>query len=251
MPERSELDRRRQRAAWLALLAYGPESVAVGACALALHGIAGLPPSIRPEAALPRASNRHDRDGIRLRQFDDGMTVETVGGRKVVNVEWALAQAVPELPRANGLAVLDSALHTKAISRSGFELSHDAARGRRGVARRHDLWALADSRAESPLESFARLECTDAGLAPDTLQLPLTNRSGTVVARGDLAWRRRDGRWLIAELDGHDVHSDPQAVFDDRRRQNLMTGTGVVHLLRFTGRDRGSIASTVARTLAA
>ena len=33
-------DRRRRRAAWAALLAFGPEAVAVGPCALALLGVA-------------------------------------------------------------------------------------------------------------------------------------------------------------------------------------------------------------------
>ncbi|PJI93701.1 type IV toxin-antitoxin system AbiEi family antitoxin domain-containing protein [Luteimicrobium subarcticum] len=62
----------RRRAAWLALLAYGPEAIAVGSCALALHGIEGLPMTIRPEAALPDADRREPRSTLRLRRFDDG-----------------------------------------------------------------------------------------------------------------------------------------------------------------------------------
>jgi hypothetical protein len=250
-PDRADLPARRRRAAWLAMLAFGPDSVAVGPCALALHRVEGLPLTIRPEAALPRASNRRHRDGLLLRQFDDGMDVVEVDGRRTVSVEWALAQAVPELPREYGLAVLDSVLHRRLLDRAGLERAHEAARGRRGVATRHDLWELADHRAESPLESFARLECVEDGIGPHTLQLPLLGRDETVLGRGDLAWRRRDGRWLVAELDGADVHGTPRAVYADRRRQNLFTGTGAVHLLRFTGRDRGNIATTVRRALAA
>ncbi|MEK8227151.1 hypothetical protein NKG05_15360 [Oerskovia sp. M15] len=98
-----------------------------------------------------------------LRQFDDGMTMRALGGRRLVTLDWALAQAVPELPRENALAVLDSALHLGAISARGLEVAHDMSRGRRGVARTHDLWEVADGRAESPLESFGRLDCLDAG----------------------------------------------------------------------------------------
>src|SRR6476469_9571123 len=46
---RRDADHRRRRAAWLAMLAYGPSAISVGACALALHGVAGLPPDVVPE----------------------------------------------------------------------------------------------------------------------------------------------------------------------------------------------------------
>jgi hypothetical protein len=248
-PEKGEFDRRRRRAAWLALLTYGADAVAVGTCALALHGVAGLPATIQPEAALPRASNRRNRDAIRIRQFDHGMEIVMLGGCRVVTLRWALAQAIPELPRHHALAVLDDVLHRKLLPPAELRRAHDLARGRRGIASRHDLWEIADSRAESPLESFARLECIEEGIAPDTLQLPFRDLRGSVVARGDLAWSRPDGSWLVAEMDGTEVHSTPTAVFADRRRQNMLTDSGAVRLLRFTGQDVGRIATTVRRSL--
>lgn len=246
--ERSFSERRR-RAAWAALLAFGPEAVAVGACALALHEIQGLPASIRPEAALPRAVNRVDRAAMRLRQFDDGMTTTRVGSRRLVTLDWALAQAVPELPRANALAVLDSALHRGAIGSQGLEVAHHMARGRRGVARTHELWALADARAESPLESFGRLDCVDEGVPPTVLQLPIEHPDGMSTLRGDMAWRRDSGRWLVAEMDGHEVHGEPSAVYADRYRQNLIVATGRVDVLRFTHRDLPGVGQVVRRML--
>ncbi|GAA1974450.1 hypothetical protein GCM10009718_08080 [Isoptericola halotolerans] len=248
-PPASDLDARRRRSAWLAMLTFGPDAVAVGRCALALHGIAGLPRTIPAEAALPGAVNRRNREGVSLRQFDDGMVVVEMPGCRAVSVEWALAQSVPELPHRYGLAVLDAALRTGAVSRASLLRSHEHARGRRGVASRHVLWSEADARAESPLESFARWECIEAGVPPTMLQLPLVDGSGRVVARGDMAWWRAGGRWLVVEMDGLDVHGSPTALFADRRRQNLLTGTGAVDLLRFTSRDLGSIAGTVRRAL--
>lgn len=242
-------DERRARAAWTGLLAFGGDAVAVGSCALVLHGVRGLPPTLRPEAAVPCGRNRVDRDGIALRQFDAGMTTTEIRGRRVVTLDWALAQAVPELPRANGLAVLDSALHQGLTDVDGLRRAHEHARGRRGVASRHTLWEMADARAESPLESFARLDCIDEGVPPRTLQLPVHDHGGRVVARGDLAWRYRDGRWLVAELDGQDVHSTPHAVFSDRTRQNTLVATGRIDVLRFTGRDVGTIGRTVRAAL--
>jgi hypothetical protein len=247
----ADLDDRRRRAALLGLLAYGADAVAVGPCALVLHGVEGLPRWLTPQVALDAASRRRHRDGVRLRQFDDGMLTTTVDGFRVVTLDWALAQAVPELPRPNGLAVLDSVRRLRLLAPHELALAHDLARGRRGVASRHDLWDLADGRAESPLESFARLECVEDGIPPGTLQLPVRDGSGAVVARGDMGWQRRDGRWLVAELDGREHHDTPVAVFADRRRQNLLTGSGTVDLLRFTWHDLGRIAATVRRHLAA
>ncbi|WP_139123144.1 type IV toxin-antitoxin system AbiEi family antitoxin domain-containing protein [Cellulosimicrobium cellulans] len=243
-------DGRRRRAAWLGLLAYGCDAIAVGTAALALHGILGLPARVRPEVALPRASDRASRDGIRLRQFDAGMTTVVIGGRRVASPDWALAQAVPELPRPNALAVMDSAMHRGLLDATGIERAHDLARGRRGVAATHELWGLADGRAESPLESFGRLDCVDAGVPPDTLQLPLLDLAGRVTARADMGWRLGSRRWLVAEMDGQDVHAAPDAVYADRVRQNRLVASGAVDVLRFTGRDvPGRVGTAVAALL--
>ncbi|MBD5785821.1 hypothetical protein IF650_06465 [Cellulosimicrobium terreum] len=229
-------DHRRRRAAWLALLAYGPEAVAVGSCALVLLGVQGVRTDPTPEATLPGARAARSRDGIHLRQFDDGMTLTRVGGRWVATPDWALAQAVPEMGRRRAVAAMDSARRLGLLSTTGLERAHDLARGRRGVARTHSWWGESDARAESPLETFARLDCVDAGIAPDELQVEVHD-VGRLLGRGDVGWRLPDHRWLIAELDGTDVHSEPEALLRDRARQNDLVACGAVDLLRFTGRD--------------
>lgn len=235
-PAAGSYDRRRLRAAWLALLAYGPESIAVGPCALVLLGVQGVGPDVVPQVTLPGARAAVSRDGIRLRQFDDGLTVVRVADRYVATPEWALAQAVPEMGRGRAVAVMDSAGHLGLLDAGGLARAHDLARGRRGVARTHSWWGRSDPRAESPLETFARLECEDARLAPDELQVEVFD-DGRFLGRGDLGWMLPDGRWLIAEMDGVDVHSEPAALLRDRARQNALVGHGGVDLLRFTGRD--------------
>lgn len=239
----------RRRAAWLGLLAFGPDAVAVGTSALTLHGVAGLPLEVMPEAALPKASRRRDRGRARLRQFDDGMRTVTIKGRQVANIEWALAQAVPELGRRNAVAVLDSVLHLGLTDRRGIDRAHRLARGRRGVARTHEWWALADGLAESPLETFGRLDCLDLGIPPDELQIEVRSRAGEFLGRGDMGWRLEDGRWLIAEMDGRLWHDLPNALYQDRRRQNALMG--VAEILRFTSADvyAGSVGTTVRRHL--
>lgn len=239
-------DRQRRRAAWLALLSLGPGAVSIGACALALHGVAGLPAWIRPEAAVEGGQHRADRSGIRVRAFG-GARTDPLGAFRIVPVDVAISQAVPELSRHHGLAVLDSCLHQGLLDPYLLEQSHRLAWGRRGVARQHVLWEWADARAESPLESFARLDCCDADVPPDVLQLPISVAGRSF--RADMGWRLPGGRWLIAEIDGVDVHGSPDAAYADRERQNSIVASGRYDVLRFTAQDLGTIGSTVRSVL--
>ncbi|MGF0117758.1 hypothetical protein ACQFYA_15795 [Promicromonospora sp. Marseille-Q5078] len=232
-------DHLRRRSAWAGLLAYGPEAIAVGACALALHGVEGLPSRISPEVALPRGSNRPDRAGIRLRQFESGMTTVAFGDprtgtRRIASPEWALAQAVPELSLENGLAVLDSSLRLEVVRPAGAARAHDLARGRRGIALRHELWEWADPDAESWLESVGRWQCIEEGVPPDALQRPVRDGTGRLLGRGDMAWDLADGRVLVVEMDGHAWH-DGEERFDrrDRDRDNAFAAAAGVDVLRF------------------
>lgn len=113
---------------------------------------------------------------------------------------------------------------------------------------------LVDGRAESPLETRLRLQLADAGLAPEQLQWPVDLSSvvqepGPTVAWLDLAWPRCR---LAVEADGAAFHRAPEALFEDRRRQNALLSLEW-RLLRFTWWDvvsRGrNVAATVAHVL--
>ncbi|QCB92811.1 hypothetical protein [Cellulomonas shaoxiangyii] len=239
---------RRRRAAWLGLLAVGPRAVAVGPCALALLGVEGLPGDIRPEVALPGASHRRPRGGVVVRSFDHGMPVVRVGSARVAAAPWALAQAVCELDRAHAVAVLDSALQ-RGLLPGGLDPVDALVRGRRGAAAARPWLRLADGRAQSPLETWARLQCADAGIPPHELQVAVRDLRGRIVARGDLGWWRCDGRLLVVEIDGIGPHTDPTALFADRVRQNAVVATGTADVLRFTARDvaRGGVIPAAVR----
>lgn len=227
-------DHRRRRAAWLGMLAHGPGAVAVGQSALALHGVQGLPVRVRPEVMVRQGGARRRRDGIVVRQLSPDLPTVPFADRRIAAVLHALAQAVPTLDRGHAVAVLDSAVHLGKVSRADVETAHDLARGHRGVERTHEWWGLVDGRAESPLESRARLECIDADVPPDDLQRELVSTDGRFLGRGDLAWALPDGRWLLLEVDGADVHSAPDALFHDRERQNRLVAEGGVVVLRTT-----------------
>ncbi|WP_407316910.1 hypothetical protein UQW22_10615 [Isoptericola halotolerans] len=248
-------DHLRRRAAWTGLLAHGHGSIAVGTSALALHGVEGLPWPMVPEVALDRAGRRPHRPGVRLRQFDDGMTVVGFGdsrtaGARIASVGWALAQAVPEQPPARGLALLDSALQLGLVDPRGLEVAHDQARGRRGVASRHVLWEMADGRAQSPLESFGRWQCIEADVPPDVLQLPVRSPDGALLGVGDMAWRQRSGRTLVVEMDGLDWHeAGAGRGRRDRDRDNAFAGVPGIDVLRFDVRHvRDGVVGRQVRT---
>jgi hypothetical protein len=229
-------DHRRRRAAWLGLLAHGPDTVAVGQTALVLLGVQGLPLEPRVEVTRPDRRGRQATPTTTLRRYAVRRRYHVVHGRLVVPVETALAQAVPELGRRHAVAVMDSALHRKLITPQGLRRAHDLARGRRGVESTHTWWLEADARAESPIETWARLACLDRGIPPDILQQEFRSPDGRLVARVDMAWWLGGGRWLVAELDGEAAHTGRAALVHDSRRQNRLVAAGH-NVQRYAGRD--------------
>jgi hypothetical protein len=222
----------RLRSAWTALLT-NPWAIAVGACALVLHGVKGLPRRIVPEATFPGGGARRSRDGIVFRQYGTRLETVEVHGREVVSVVLALVQALPTLTRDQAVACLDSALN------QGLIRTEDLARIRSQLANRKGslaviVWLpLTDGRAESPPESHARLRCHDAGIAPDDLQRDFFDARGRFLGRADLVWYLGDGRWLIVEIDSHEYHGADRQVRRDATRQNGLVGAGQNIVLRF------------------
>ncbi|ACQ82264.1 conserved hypothetical protein [Beutenbergia cavernae DSM 12333] len=227
---------RRRRGAVLGLLAYGPEAVAVGTSALALHGLWGLPLRSLPQVALPSGDSRLSRDGIRVRRFTVPRVTRTGEGYAVAPVGLALAQAIPELDRDHAVALLDSALNLERIDGADIAKVRDVVRHRRGASRAAGWWDLVDARSESTYETFARLECHDAGIAPDELQVPMVLPDGRR-ARGDLGWQIDPRTWLLAEIEGEDAHAARRARRKDQRRQNGLTISGEATVLRYDPAD--------------
>lgn len=232
-------DARRRRAIVLAQLAGGPDAVATGLTALAIHDVWGVPSDLRPEVTLPGARSVRGAGGCVIRRFDPG-EIGTVDGMRTVDVPTALVQALPEVTRSTGIALLDSAINRGKIGEDDVPDIARRVAGRRGSAPWKDWWCLVDGRAESPAETWARLDCLDHGLPPDDLQVEVYRTDGTFVGRGDLGWRCGDG-WIIAEIDGGDVHSELAALFRDRSRQNGLVKVRGVDVLRYTSTDRGGV----------
>jgi len=122
--------------------------------------------------------------------------------------------------RPDALAVLDAALRTGCASPRS--LDDQLGRGPlRGIRAARELVALADGRAESPMESRSRLRCLDGGLPRPELQVEV--RSGDRCYRIDLGWREQK---VGLEYDSLAFHGGHASLRYDRERHNWLTAQG-------------------------
>jgi very-short-patch-repair endonuclease len=150
------------------------------------------------------------------------------------------------LPFADGLAVADSALRRREVSRSDLVAAARAVRGRGSVAARR-VAGLADGRAANPFESALRATVLDLGLHGFTPQAPFrTPRLRGFVDLGD------QERKVALEADSFAFHGARDALDRDCRRYDELVRSGWV-VLRFSWEqvmyDAGWVASTVEETV--
>jgi Protein of unknown function (DUF559)/Transcriptional regulator, AbiEi antitoxin len=126
-----------------------------------------------------------------------------------------------------GVVTADSALHRKLVTKA--ELTDVLAACARwpGARCAAAVIEFADGRAESPLESIARIAFKDCGLPPPELQVWLGG-TDEPIGRVDFYWRQYR---TIAEVDGATKYADPQRARAQLRRDSLLRDDGfeVVH----------------------
>lgn len=185
--------------------------------ALQLHG-AWFPPDGGLHVLFPsHASGRRsaDRDqGASVFRHWHGKSGRTGSAFAVAPIELALADALECQPNHHLVAILDSILHRRLMSRNRLEVVV-----RRGPERVHHLLDHLDARSESGTESIARYRLRMSGIATE-IQVTLRERY-----RLDL---ELDG-WLGIEIDGRQVHAQEEAFTRDRKRvARIMRGGRLV-----------------------
>jgi hypothetical protein len=156
---------------------------------------------MRPSAQLMV----HQRVGAPLRRMD---------GRLATSPAWTAIEIARTLRRGRALATLDAALHCGACTSGELRAAIDEQKGRRGITKMRELIEHADGRAESPMESEARLVFIDGGLPAPELQYKIVDRCGEVW-RADFAW---PDSMVIAEYDSVEWHASADAFKRDRIR---------------------------------
>lgn len=167
--------------------------------------------------------------GVRMRPTPGLMVHQRVGaplqrvkGRLATAPAWTAVEVARTLRRPRALATLDAALHCGACTRAEICAAIDEQKGRRGIVKVRELAAYADARAESPMESEARLVFIDGGLPLPELQYAIVDRCGDLW-RVDFAWPEA---MLVAEYDSVDWHANPDAFKHDRMKTSRLQECG-------------------------
>jgi len=229
----------------------GADAIGVLGTAALAHGLPEPWPSDgHVHVRVPPGREHANRKGITFHAWSvDATDICTAAGLRVTTPLRTLTDIACLADRMSAVSAMDAAL------RSGLATTQDlidlerTTRQRRGSRRSRSWWRLADARAESPLETRVRLCAIDGGYPPDALQLPITIDGRRY--RADLAWLQPNGRWLIGEADGRDVHSAPDALYADRHRANDIVGGGA-DIVRFVWADtctRGGVTRSLAPLL--
>ncbi len=193
-----------------------PDQVVTGPSAAILHGLPTMSVPTVPvlTARRPRTQGRHGRALVRgaALQPDDitdwfGAPVTTLA-RTVIDIA--------RNDRRGGLIAADAALHEQVVAERDLIRMLARAKGWPGVRRAREVFALADPRAESPLESLVRLELHDDGFPPPELQVEIGRY------RVDMAW---PAQRVILEADGRLKYSD-DALWREKQREHQLTRLG-------------------------
>lgn len=167
--------------------------------------------------------------GIRMRPTDSvmvhqrlGAPLQRVDGRLATTPAWTAVEVARTLRRPRTLALLDAALRSRACTVADLHRAVDEQKGRRGIVRVRELLEYADGRAESPMESEARLVFIDGGLPTPELQFEIVDRWGDLW-RTDFAWPEAK---LVAEYDSMQWHATPEALRHDRMKMARLQECG-------------------------
>lgn len=181
------------------ILSLGDTWVAARRTAAVLHGLPLLgtaPAEVQLTRARTtkavRSSSRHRHINALL--DDERATVEGIPTTTLSRTVFDLARR--ESMRS-GVVVADAALRSGLLREELLGLL-EAHRGWPGVRRARSVFAFADGRAESPLESLGRLTCVEEGLPVFEPQVEVWV-DGELLARVDGLWRER---LVVFEGDG-------------------------------------------------
>lgn len=169
----------------------------------------------------PRGHQLRSADGLVVHRRD-GAPLVRVADRLATSPAWTAIEVARALRRPRALATLDAALRSETCTRAELWCAATRQAGRRGIVAVRDLLPLADARAESPMESEARLAMIDGGLPMPELQYELVDGNGEL-RRLDFAWPHAR---VAVEYDGVDWHAEPEALRNDRRRRLALQDIG-------------------------
>jgi hypothetical protein len=148
----------------------------------------------------------------------------------VTTVARTVSDLARTLPFMDAVVIADSALNQEKTSKPELHHILQQCQGWPGVRQARRVVDFADERAESPLESAARVVFAEAGLEPPELQVTIhgVHEQEQFAARVDFLWREQK---VIAEADGLVKYNDRKDLLNERERDHQLRAAGytVVH----------------------
>jgi Protein of unknown function (DUF559) len=179
----------------------------------------------------PQRSHSRSRRGgavVHVAELPPGHVTD-VHGVPVTSVARTVIDLARLLPFTDGVVTADAALHRKMTNLSELRVVLAACGRWPGLRRAERVTAFSDPRAESVLESIARVAFHEAGLPPPELQAWVGHaEEGAVIGRADFFWPQHG---TIAEADGAVKYSSPGRAVRQLRRDAVLREAGfeVVH----------------------
>jgi hypothetical protein len=229
-----------------AMATVGGNAVASYHSAALLHRLSLLtsPPEGTVTLTLPLAKkwNRAQPADVVFRASDlPKEHVTRLYNVPVTTVARTVADLARTLPFMDAVVVADSALNQEKATKPELLLALGQGKGWPGVRQARRALEFADERAESPLESAARVVFAEAGLAPPELQVTIQGEQEQFAARVDFLWRARK---VIAEADGLVKYNDRKDLLKERERDHQLREAGYT-TVHFTWQELFQTPETV------
>jgi len=215
--------------------AVGRDTVASHQSAATIHGLDLLnrPGQLVTLTRSPlRPSNRAQSDGILFHMAElPAKHVTKLFGIRVTTVSRTVVDLARTSPFKAAVVAADSALRADKTTKAELADVCEACKQWPGITRAREVVEFSDDRAESVLESCARVVFRQQGLEPPELQATI---------HGDAFAYRVDFYWpahrTIVEADGLAKYADRKDLLEQFRRDRLLRDAGykVVH---FTWRE--------------
>jgi very-short-patch-repair endonuclease len=203
-----------------ALAAAGSDAVATGASAAALHGLDMFgPPPDRPVLTLAvdlHHTARPTQTAITRAARLPESHVTAIDGWAVTSVARTMVDIARRRQRRRTVVAGDCAMRAGLTIPELDAALADCTRAP-GIRRAREDLRLCDARAESPLESLARLALAEYGVTEPELQYEIGPY------RVDFCWPQRR---VILEVDGRQKYQSPEDLFAEKRREDWLRARG-------------------------
>ncbi|APE15541.1 hypothetical protein [Mycolicibacterium pallens] len=228
----------RTRAAWLW---SGRKAIVTGRAAAALHGARWVDPDIPIE--LNFTNNRSPRGIVTHRETLLATELTCRDGLPVTTIPRTAFDLARRGNPRRGIADLDALANTTRFSVNDVLSLADAHPHLRGVRRVPSMLDAVDAGAQSPRETYLRLDLVDAGFPRPQTQIP--------VARPGGRWYYLDMGWpeiLVAvEYDGEHHRTSRTAYSIDAERQDYLMSVGWIVVRVLADHQRSDVIRRVRR----